>query len=814
MNYQSKKQLEKTFNLTATEVQKIIESNCVQAAYTNAQETYFEIESVEGHIKDYLEKKEKLISVKEIEEIYKLSKYSIRALINENQIKPIYQVARKQFYNIDEIDFFIQQNNEKAMYFKSLFVISKEFEIGDDLTTKRILTFNDINYSFKKGKAQYYDIRQVKHLLQAYQRSKTLHDLVNIYNLKVESLKKLIAKFNIRPIYTSENGYISYYDFSQIQPLFDKYFNELSEAKEKYKNLSQISKDHNISYNTLVRIINRSNIEPKFISHSNIRFFDEEEVIHAFQRSTIEKVYVNANRQISSYDKLHVDLQQKIDEYLQFRESGMTIRSRIYKTKKRNIAHANKNLKSIKSRISSVLFKIGAARNNVQQDSTEPIYFDIYSLNQQDILILRQLFSNSTLVSTYTIILPFLSYLLEIERKKALLTNEITKYSLIEMNFEDFLNQFPLNLEDGDKPPVEKIKAFLTREQCIDVYNLLLSNPRSSFPLKNATMWLICTTMGIRPEEILLLRIEDFLLDENGFLTTNDFNWGVLNVRKEASKGEKSPSSHRECKTPIPFTVVNLINNYLTWLYQKQGRHVARGRGYLFRTHIQNVESRLKASSNQAINQITPFLNFLTPDQKKDFEFKAGRRSLNTFFVKAIDVVPEILGNWKLEKARQHQMRHSGDGYTHSLTKVQQAKTGSRHYTEDISAEDYYAVLEYIITFPWNKKELILWEIEKGYRNLDNEVLNIDFKDDAEKTNFATFINDETKKKQLLQNKVKQQEESRFDKLTEQLHSIENELHAMKEAPLADTDFEKWLKARASLLNRKKEILAYLEKNN
>lgn len=808
MNYQSSEQLQETFNLAAEEFQKIIENNNIQSAYTEGQETYFEIESIECYIQQYLDKKNKSTSVNELKEIYKMSEYGIRTLITNNQIEPVYNIGRKQFYDIDEVDFFIQMEKEQTTYFKARFVISQEFEIGDDLTTKRILEFNNIQTSLVKGKAQYYDIRQVTPVLAAYKRSKTVNDLVNIYKIRSETVKKLNDQYNISPIYTSENGYTSYYDFDQIKMAWGKLFDELSDAKEKFKTLNQISVDHNISNHTLIRIVNETNIEPRFVSHTKRRYFDEEEILNVFRHRAIERDYVNIKPQTSFYDKLHHDLQQIIDDYLQFRESGLTIKSRIYTTKKRTIAHSDKNIKRIKSTISSVLFKVGQARNELT-NNTKQIYFDLYSLNQQDILPLREALSNTTLVTAHTTLLPFLGYLLELERKKALINNDMSKYSIIEMNFEDFLNQFPLDLEDGDKPPVEKTKSFLTREQCIDVYNLLLSNPRGNLQLRNATMWLISVALGVRPEEMILLRIDDFLLDDNGFLTTNELGWGLLNVRKEVSKGEKSPSSHRQCKTPVPQNAVLLINNYLRWLYQKQGNNIPKGVGYLFRTHAQVIESRLQASSNEAINQVAPFLNFLTPEQQKDFEFKAGRRSLNTFFIKAVDIMPETLKNWKLEKARQHQMRHAADASTQFLTTVQQARTGSRHYTEDLSQEDYYAILDYIITFPWNKKELILWEIEKGYRNPNTEI-NINFKNELEKKDFEIIIEDEKQKQHQQQNEIKQQQDLHSTKLHEKLQSIENQLNEMKTAPEDDVNFEKWLKIRANLQKEKKEILAYL----
>lgn len=808
MNYQSSEQLQETFNLTAEEFQKIIENNNIQSAYTKGQETYFEIESIECYIQQYLNKKNKSTSVNELKKIYKMSEYGIRTLITNNQIETVYNIGRKQFYDIDEVDFFIQIEKEQATYFKAIFAISKEFEIGDDLTTKRILEYNNIQTGLIKGKAQYYDMRQVTPIMEAYKRRKNVNDLVHIYKIRSETVKQLNNQHHISPIYTSENGYTSYYDFDQIKMTWGKSFEELAEAKEKFKTLNQISVDHNLSNNTLMRIVNEANIKPQFVSYANIRYFDEEEILNVFNHRVIEKDYVNIKPQTSYYDKLHHNLQKIIDEYLQFRKSGLNIKSRIYTTKKRTIAHSDKNIKRIKSTISSVLFKVGQARNELK-NSTEPIYFDLYSLNQQDILPLREAFRNATLVTAHITLLPFLGYFLELERKKALLNNDMSKYSIIEMNFEDFLNQFPMDLEDGDKPPVEKTKSFLTREQCIDVYNLLLSNPRSNLQLRNATIWLISVALGVRPEEMILLRIDDFLLDDKGFLTTNDFGWGLLNVRKEVSKGEKSPSSHQDCKTPVPQNVVNLINNYLSWLYKKQGKNIPKGVGYLFRTHAQIIESKMQASSNEAINQIAPFLDFLTPEQQKDFEVKAGRRSLNTLFIKAVDIVPATLKNWKLEKARQHQMRHAGDASTQFLTTVQQARTGNRHYTEDISAEDYYAILDYIITFPWNKKELFLWEIEKGYRNPNTEI-NINFKNELEKKDFEIIIEDEKQKQHQRQNEIKQQQDLHSTKLHEKLQSIENQLNELKTAPEDDVSFEKWLKIRANLQNEKKEILAYL----
>lgn len=815
MEFQSKRQLQDTFNLTHSELRKIIEKNNLEPVFQKGRGTYFEVDAIKIYIEKYLESKKKYKTLHEMTEIYKVSSTKIYNLVLKHKLVPTYVQGKNKFYNLEEIDLLIKKDSEKQdpTNFLSTHALTEKFEIGCSKTTKEILDFHGILPTYQTGYASYYDVREVTPILEVFKRSKSPNELAGIYQISVGTINKLIKHYTIPSSYTTQKGGIHYYDVDKVEPLIQ----ELRYAQENWKTVRQIHKKYNIHQNILEDAIEKFNIQAKYVRYSGWRYFDEQEVLNAYQQriEIIERERKGTYE--TFYDQLHPDLQKIIDDYIDIRLDGTVIRSSFYKSSKRTISHEEKEIPRIRRTIASTLYKIAVYRlGKIGEKVMRQVYFDLTTLNPDDITPLREAFSNSTLFNTRTVLAPFLSFLLQQEKRKARKNKNMDDYDIFEECAVEFLDKFPLNYKDGKKLPNEIVKSFLTREQCIEVYELLISDPRSSLSLKYATIWKMSCITGIRPEELCLLRINDFLLDDSGFLKTNKLGWGWVYVRREISKMEQCPSSHEECKTPIPENLVNDINNYLCWLYQKQGRLIEKGRGYLFRPRPQLPEtSHTSSLGTKAFKRIVKFLDFLTYEQQRDFQIKTGRHSLNTMFVEAVDVIPEKLKNWKLERVRQHQMRHKGDKHTEEIQKVQQAKTGRNHYTKDITAEEYYGTLDYVITYPWDKRELILWEIEKGYRDPETDIdINIDFKNELEKNSFEGIIEGEKRKKQQVKEEIKQKKDDTSNKLLEKLKLIEDRLFEIKQAPNDDQAFEGWLKERATLEKDKKEITVYLEKSS
>lgn len=78
----------------------------------------------------------------------------------------------------------------------------------------------------------------------------------------------------------------------------------------------------------------------------------------------------------------------------------------------------------------------------------------------------------------------------------------------------------------------------------IEIKNFILSDPISVNPIKYATMWQLGCTTGVRPEEMQNVRIEHFLLDNNGFLKLNSRGWGLLRLPASASQTRKLTFQH------------------------------------------------------------------------------------------------------------------------------------------------------------------------------------------------------------------------------------------------------------------------------
>jgi len=450
-----------------------------------------------------------------------------------------------------------------------------------------------------------------------------------------------------------------------------------------------------------------------------IQTFSFSEALQVVLDKRKEKYKTSQRYSMQSSNFYHLNHEQKqiIEDYLLFRSRGGRVSHNNFKTKK-HIANKEATLKKQKSALATFFFRIICERSGIsqrpemrygslteeEQERYNPEVFSPLDIDAQEALAIIETSKTTTAVSVYQAIKPFYYWILQEKKAKASTPEKWFEYGQFERTVDAFLNQFPTNYNErpAEETIQEKNKAFLTREQMIRTKQILLNDPRSHDPFKFATMWQLCCVTGLRPYEVTKLRIEHFKLDGDGFLITNHRGWGELHLPTKASKHERSPS-HPVFGTPVPKGTVQQINEYLRRLYSRQKNEPV-GVGYMFRPDDMFTESGYKTSLMSSITRVKNQLDFLPKEQRRDFELKAARRSMNNL-IDGIDVkFHNDRLNGRIQKvAGDIQMRHqiAGDD------------VGDKHYTAPISADDLYEVLDATISFPWNLRELEEWEIQK-----------------------------------------------------------------------------------------------------
>ena len=300
------------------------------------------------------------------------------------------------------------------------------------------------------------------------------------------------------------------------------------------------------------------------------------------------------------------------------------------------------------------------------------------------------------------------------------------------------------------------------------IKQLILEDVRSENSIKNATMWQLGCSIGVRPQEIHKLKINHFHLDSNGYLQTDTDGWGLLSLPAEIAKQERSPS-HPIYHTPIPRDTVKQLNQYLSFLYKRQGDHNPKGEGYLFRPDDAFPNYRYKKPIHFGfINRLRSRIDFIDDASKEDFIFKASRHSLNNTIMRTYINTDVSLNDSIKQTAADHQLRHKP------------AKSvGEEYYMADIEKEQYYKVLDATINFPWDLEKLQEWEMKMGYRvheeiDMKMNILNEEY-------------NDEIKE------------------LQEQLLVIEEQLQKVKEKPKSMSE-QQWIAYRQQLIKTKNSI--------
>jgi integrase len=509
-------------------------------------------------------------------------------------------------------------------------------------------------------------------------------------------------------------------------------------------------------------------------------------------KSKKEKATVSAKTQYknSNFNQLNKFQRQMIEDYLSFRAKGGRISHNNFKPKL-HIANKEDTFQFLKSGLSTFFFRIICDRCGIKQmqkmryssltqkekDLYNPDVFNPLEIEMSDAFAFTSILKTTSAVGVYQSIKPFFAWILQKKKAEASTPEKWFEYGQLDRRIEAFLNQFPMNYNEhpSGEEIMHKNKAFLTREQGIMVKMKLLNDPFAKDPFKDATIWELCFVSGLRPYEAKKLRIEYFMLDNKGFLDLNHRGWGVLRLPKEASKQERTPS-HSTFGTPIPPGTVKQVNEYLKRLYRKQ-RNEPVGIGFMFRPDDLFPEKGYKSSLFGDRMRFKEHLDFLTLDQRKDFELKAARRSMNNLIDGYTVEFPDQRLKGRIQKvAADLQMRHK-------IAK----DVGEESYTAPIPEEDYYAVLNCTINFPWNLNELLEWE-KKVMQGHQAGVLNSGLKQNP--------LNDENRS---IEDLVKLVDES------PRLIEVKKQFNKLRKRPKGLT-VEEWLKKREVLVSEMKSI--------
>jgi integrase len=499
------------------------------------------------------------------------------------------------------------------------------------------------------------------------------------------------------------------------------YFFIRSLTVQNYKTITAIAKRTKIvTRETLMSYAKKGLLpQPEHLKGSNL--FDEAEVIKLLPRlrdsqllSRTEKI---RNSKVTSYSLLNVKQQMAIDEYLEYRKKGGKINFNGFRSKQK-IANPDRTLKVMKEIISSAFVLIISGRCRLEEEVIKnqklqehllekfnPDAFEFLLVSIHDFFSISSQREERTLTSYLQQLRPFYYYHLQMLKSRAIVNEKKHREFLsLENSIDDFLDQFPRFSDEWYVIDESKAtKSFLTPEQMIIVKHLILSDPVSKDPIKNATMWQLGCSTAVRPEEMQNIRIEYFDLDISGFLKLNDRGWGCLRIPAKDTKQERSPS-HPIYGTIIPVDTVKQINEYLGQLYQKQGPLNPKGKGYLFRPNYANPDLQYTSIDKDFIVRIRPFLTFLNEDQRDNFVLKSSRHSMNNFISNTFLHVEHLNGQ-KQKWAAQYQMRHKPEG-----------TTGDKFYSDLLSKDDFYQALELTINFPWELEKLEQWEIKYGYK--------------------------------------------------------------------------------------------------
>ncbi|MDR7315331.1 helix-turn-helix domain-containing protein [Brevibacillus nitrificans] len=558
-----------------------------------------------------------------------------------------------------------------------------------------------------------------------------------------------------------------------------------------------------------------------------------------------KEVYDHAGKKISQnqtmdyYELLNEEQRDWIDRYIQHRSSKMPaiiINFGMTTSYKTGFSKPQKQGPRVRKDLSRFFFLMICNRSGAQvkrlkegngahvfatptdRQRFDPDRFSIMEFESSDVASLDEDISLVTLHSYVNDTLkPFFHYVqMEMEKqfdKEAVINRWDPVQSAIESHrIQSICRRFHLAINQVTEPKDrygdmdDARKVFLTREQFV----LCLKQFNQSHGLEKSLMFAICTLLGLRREELTLVAVEDFDIDENGFLVTDKNGVGKLYLPNPKSK--LGISGSKTSGTLIPPRLVRLINFYLQTLYKKcpfqshrefegttfstaHEKHVYyKGHGYLFRPRKEYP------NSCYSVNSIGLWLHrmdknaqlyFLPPEVRPYLSFHDGRHTLNEW-IETARVSPDLMDS--RDEAADQQMRHKGTYYK---------DVGKIHYRKRITQDLSYRCIIQALDFPWELKKLRKWEIMRGYRDPDDTEVRMNQK-------LTTTISTEGL---IIESKERQAKRDSFiNNVDVQLETAWKELHQLKHAKLPkDPGGSSFFEDLSNQINEVKERITQLE---
>lgn len=438
------------------------------------------------------------------------------------------------------------------------------------------------------------------------------------------------------------------------------FFSKEKLKSRKLQTITMIAASLGIHSSTLYRYINEGDlIQPDELKGT--RWWDIYEIkkeIYQIQDKYHQRLG-GGKKELYAFDYLGHDLQILIEAYLEYRKEVRRFRSL-------DGFHYSiilpKRIDFYKNEISIVFFKMICGRcginiqkmrdlNDVEIKKYDPRVLLPLQVEQRDIVFMKKGWDERTIERRGSYLRPFVSWVL---KQKKLNTDDYDNdqnrdYRMTEKKIEYLLEFMPYTTEHE----LVNKKVYLTRKQIIIAYNKILKNPLSHKNFENAVLWMFSCFTGVRPEEILEVKISHFDLDHaKQFLKVDKDGYGVLRLPAAVTKGGYS-WSHLEYGTLIVPELVEKLNKYLRKLYKYQE---AGSDGYIFRPKL-NTPNKNYSKCPEWIKRVRETFDFLPKESRKFVEIKTGRRSMNQIIRKQTLLDDVLLDNSRI-RAAEIQMRH------------------------------------------------------------------------------------------------------------------------------------------------------------
>jgi len=507
------------------------------------------------------------------------------------------------------------------------------------------------------------------------------------------------------------------------------------EHQDNFKTLKVIADEEGLNYHRLLDWSEHGWLnEAKLQNHVK---WDKSWIVKNYEEMSLRRYFSNQKKKTEYFGMLGETLQEEIEQYLQ------------YRIEKNTIYYANQNYGPFKNRdvamkvkddLSRCIYKIICARSGIQNywqlefttsglgtyreltpaelGKFDPLLFSLPDTEEDDIKSIMTGLEQTTRAGLRTMLKPFFFYGLmkekeELRKEKRLISRILElderemkmnawrvkserhndTYEAIEAGFRQYT---PASIPE---PNNQRPKIWLSRRQIVEVIQMIVNNKTSSpigfqNPLKYATMLLLAFMTGIRPAEMRRVRLEyDIALNTDGFLKTDEFGFGKLTLRPEICK---AGGSHKEHGTLIVPVLVEYMNAYLTWLYEKNPKD--RGTGYLFRSKDEYPSTCYKTPKamfawlwgryDGQYRVQDAFKRILGDNVDKNFSTYDPRHSVNQLIVNGTRYSSDYLQQNALKAAKLH-LRHKG-----------KADVNEDAYQQGLSYDVYRKIIQESLCFP------------------------------------------------------------------------------------------------------------------